>query len=432
MVFSILLAVLVFSLLVVSHEFGHFLLAKKNGIGVTEFSVGMGPRIISKVRGDTRYSLKAIPFGGSCQMVGEDDDDDSEISFNSKSPFARFAVVIGGPLFNFLLALILSVVVLSLAGVNEPRVYYVSEGYGAEKAGLKEGDLIRSIDGHKVTLGRDIELYFLSHPMDGSPITIEYERDGEIRETILDPSYEAYLTGFSYYASEDEAAITALTEDLAMAKAGAKVGDVITAIDGTPIASGLEVQSYFEEHPLRGDTPVKFVLERNGKPLELSVTPTYYEASTLGMEAIAYRNKEAGAAAVLKNSFSEVRYWMSYTLTSLKMLVTGKVGVENLSGPVGIVNMVGEVVEQSKSDGALYVFLNILNFSILLSVNLGVLNLLPLPALDGGRLVFILIEIIRGKPVSREKEGMVHTIGILLLMALMVFVMFNDVLRIFR
>jgi regulator of sigma E protease len=127
-----------------------------------------------------------------------------------------------------------------------------------------------------------------------------------------------------------------------------------------------------------------------------------------------------------------VRYWMSYTLTSLKMLVTGRVGVENLSGPVGIVNMVGEVVEQSKPDGALYVFLNILNFSILLSVNLGVLNLLPLPALDGGRLVFILIELVRGKPVSREKEGMVHTIGLLLLMALMVFVMFNDVLKIFR
>ena len=150
------------------------------------------------------------------------------------------------------------------------------------------------------------------------------------------------------------------------------------------------------------------------------------------MEAVAYRNKEAGALSVLRNGFSEVRYWMSYTLTSLKMLVTGRVGVENLSGPVGIVNMVGEVVEQSRSDGALYVFLNLLNFSILLSVNLGVLNLLPLPALDGGRLVFILIELVRGKPVSREKEGMVHTIGLLLLMALMVFVMFNDVLKIFR
>ena len=432
MVLSILLAVLVFSLLVVSHEFGHFLLAKKNGIGVIEFSVGMGPRILSGVRGGTRYSLKAIPFGGSCQMVGEDDDDDSADSFNSKSPFARFAVIIGGPLFNFLLAFILSVVVLSLAGVNEPKVYYVEEGYGAEAAGFKEGDVIKSIDGHKITLGRDIELYFLNHPMDGSPITIEYERGGELYTAVLDPAYEAYLTGFSYYASGDEATITAVTEGLAMAEAGVQVGDVITAVNGRKVASGSQLQDYFNENPLQKDTPVTFTLERKGKEFEVTVSPAHYTASTLGMEAVAYRNKDAGALSILRNSFSEVRYWMSYTLTSLKMLVTGKVGVENLSGPVGIVGMVGEVVEQSKPDGALYVFLNILNFSILLSVNLGVLNLLPLPALDGGRLVFILIEIIRGKPVSREKEGMVHTIGILLLMALMVFVMFNDVLKIFR
>ena len=122
---------------------------------------------------------------------------------------------------------------------------------------------------------------------------------------------------------------------------------------------------------------------------------------------------------------------MSYTLTSLKMLFTGQVGVDDLSGPVGIVNMVGQVVEQSRSDGILYIFLNVVNFSILLSGEPGRgQSLLPLPALDGGRLVFILIEIIRGKPIAREKEGMVHAIGILLLMALMVFVLFNDVLRI--
>ena len=120
---------------------------------------------------------------------------------------------------------------------------------------------------------------------------------------------------------------------------------------------------------------------------------------------------------------------MSYTFTSLKMLFTGKAGVQDLSGPVGIVNMVGQVVEASRPDGVLYVFLNLLNFGILLSVNLGVLNLLPLPALDGGRLVFILIEIVRRKPVPREKEAMVHTIGIFLLLALMVFVMFNDITK---
>ena len=212
MILSIVLAILVFSLLVVSHEFGHFLLAKKNGIGVVEFSVGMGPRIISGVKNGTRYSLKAIPFGGSCQMVGEDDDDDSDDSFNSKSPFARLAVVVGGPLFNFILAFLMSVVVLSLAGVNEPRVYYINEGYGADLAGLEEGDLIKSVNGHKIVLGRDIELYFLNHPMDGSPITIEYERDGETYTTTLDPSYEAYMTGFTYYSSDDPAEITEVNQ----------------------------------------------------------------------------------------------------------------------------------------------------------------------------------------------------------------------------
>ena len=430
MILSIVLAILVCSLLVVSHEFGHFLLAKKNGIGVVEFSVGMGPRIISGVKNGTRYSLKAIPFGGSCQMVGEDDDDDSDDSFNSKSPFARLAVVVGGPLFNFILAFLMSVVVLSLAGVNEPRVYYINEGYGADLAGLEEGDLIKSVNGHKIVLGRDIELYFLNHPMDGSPITIEYERDGETYTTTLDPSYEAYMTGFTYYSSDDPAEITEVNQELDMAKKGVQAGDVITAVDGTAIASGAELSAYFEAHPLEKDTPVTFTLDREGTAFEVTVTPAIYKANTLGMEAYAYRNKEAGALSVIKNSFSEVRYWMSYTFTSLKMLFTGQAGVDDLSGPVGIVNMVGQVVEQSRADGALYVFLNILNFSILLSVNLGVLNLLPIPALDGGRLVFILIELIRGKPVPREKEGMVHAVGIILLMALMVFVLFNDVMRI--
>ena len=430
MILSIVLAVIVVSVLVVSHEFGHFLLAKKNGIGVVEFSVGMGPRILSKEKGGTRYSLKAIPFGGSCQMVGEDEEDDSEDSFNKKSPFARFAVVLGGPVFNFILAWILAVIVLSLAGVNEPRVYYVSEGYGAEAAGIQEGDLITAIDGHRIVLGRDIELYFLNHPMDGSPIEITYERDGESHTVTLDPSYESLRTGFSYYASDDPAEITALEEDLDMAQLGAQVGDVITAVDGTSIASGNELAAYFESHPLQENTPVTFTCERNGETFDLTVTPVVYESNTLGMEAVSYRNRDAGVLSIIRNSFSEVRYWMSYTLTSLKMLFTGQVGVDDLSGPVGIVNMVGQVVEQSRSDGILYIFLNVVNFSILLSVNLGVVNLLPLPALDGGRLVFILIEIIRGKPIAREKEGMVHAIGILLLMALMVFVLFNDVLRI--
>ena len=197
-----------------------------------------------------------------------------------------------------------------------------------------------------------------------------------------------------------------------MEKQGAQVGDVITAVNGTKVADGNALQAYMKEHPLEDGKAVSFTLERNGETFELSVTPAKYEGNTLGMDADSYRDKHAGALAVVRYSFSEVRYWMSYTFTSLKMLFTGKAGVQDLSGPVGIVNMVGQVVEASRPDGVLYVFLNLLNFGILLSVNLGVLNLLPLPALDGGRLVFILIEIVRRKPVPREKEAMVHTIGI--------------------
>ena len=129
----------------------------------------------------------------------------------------------------------------------------------------------------------------------------------------------------------------------------------------------------------------------------------------------------------LKYSVYEVEYWIRVTIDSLKSLVGGKVSVNDMSGPVGIVNMVGQVVEASRPDGVLYVFLNLLNFGILLSVNLCVLNLLPLPALDGGRLVFLLLEVIRrGKRVDPEKEGMVHFVGLMLLMVLMLVVMFND------
>ena len=154
-----------------------------------------------------------------------------------------------------------------------PGVYYVSEGYGAEAAGIQEGDLITAIDGHRVVLGRDIELYFLNHPMDGSPIEITYERDGESHTVTLDPSYESLRTGFSYYASDDPAEITALEEDLDMAQLGAQVGDVITAVDGTSIASGNELAAYFESHPLQENTPVTFTCERNGETFDLTVTP---------------------------------------------------------------------------------------------------------------------------------------------------------------
>ena len=200
---SIILSLIVFSVLVLIHEFGHFLLAKKNGIGVTEFSLGMGPRILSFVKGETRYSWKVIPFGGSCMMVGEDTDEISVNSFNSKSVWARISVVAAGPIFNFVLAFVLAIVYIGMQGYDEPRITAVGENVPAVEAGLKEGDIITEFNGKKIVIWRDYWLHNYLNPLDGSKVTIKYERDGKEYETKITPR-QSYSMGISYYADEKE------------------------------------------------------------------------------------------------------------------------------------------------------------------------------------------------------------------------------------
>ena len=156
---SIIIAVLILGIVIIVHEFGHFLLAKTNGIVVEEFSVGMGPRILSTQRGTTRYSLKLIPFGGSCMMKGEDGEDEGEGTFNSKSVWRRFSVIAAGPIFNFILAFFGAMIIIGIIGYDPPVVTQVKEGTPEEAAGLKEGDLITSFDGKKIYLARDCLLY---------------------------------------------------------------------------------------------------------------------------------------------------------------------------------------------------------------------------------------------------------------------------------
>jgi len=341
---GIILAILVFGIIVFIHELGHFLLAKANKIRVDEFSLGMGPRLLSFVKGETRYSLKLLPLGGSC-MMGEDDVDDmSEGSFNSKSVWARMSVVVAGAVFNFLLALIFSMIVIGYTGYDEPVISGVVEGFPAQEAGLQEGDRIVKMNNKKINIWREITYYNMFHP--GETVDLVYERDGEKREVTITPKKDEdgnYLIGIT--------------------------------------------------------------------------SPAQYEKANL-LTATQY-------------GVYEVKFWICTTLESLKMLVTGDVGVDQLSGPVGIVSVVDETYQQSKSYGVIIVIMQMLNIGILLSANLGVMNLLPLPALDGGRLVFMIVEAIRGKRVPPDKEGWVHGIGMILLLALMAFVMFNDVKKLF-
>ena len=340
---SYILALLIFSAIVIFHEFGHFLLAKWNGIEVIEFSLGMGPRLLSHVWGDTRYSLKLLPIGGSCQMVGEEEASDSAGAFGNKSVWARIAVVAAGPVFNFILAWVLALIIVGSVGYDNTMVDIIPDSAAAE-AGMEDGDQIISINGSRTWLYREVSLYSSLHQ--GQTATVVFERNGEEQTVVLTPKQSdtgAYLYGFSRTVQRE--------------KGGA-------------------------------------------------------------LETVGY-------------SCAEIRYWLKATVESLKMLIGGQVGLEEMSGPVGIVSTIGDTYKESRVDGWYYVTMNMIMIAILLSVNLGVMNLLPIPALDGGRLVFLILEAIRGKAIPQEKESMVHFTGFVLLMGLMAVILFSDLHKLF-
>lgn len=340
---GIILAILIFSFIVIFHEMGHFLIAKKNGIDVEEFCLGMGPLLLSKEYKGTRYCLRAFPIGGACMMGEDEEATGSEGNFHSKSVWARMAVIAGGPVFNFILAFILSVILVGMTGYDSPTVKNVEPGYPAEEAGIQKGDVIVKMGNKKINIFREVSTYNQFHQ--GETVDVTYLRDGKKNTVTLMPKYNEEM---DYY---------------------------LLGVGG--------------------------------------------------------QNNKAGIWDCFKYGLYEVKYWICTTVSSLKLLITGAVGMDQLAGPVGIVDMVGDTYNDSISYGIKAVLANLINLSILLSANLGVLNLLPIPALDGGRLVFLVIEAIRGKRVPPEKEGYVHFIGFVLLMALMVFVLFNDLRRIF-
>lgn len=424
---NILVAIIIFSVIVVFHELGHFLLAKKNGIEVTEFSLGMGPRLLSTVKGNTRYSLKLFPIGGSCMMVGEDGEEDGPGSFGHASVWGRISVVADGPIFNFILAFVFALVITSVMGYDPPKVLSVEENSPAEEAGLQVGDIITSFQGKPISIGRDISLYESLYGMQQDQIKMTVKRDGKkIDLNFKAASEKKYMLGFSY-VPDGEPEITEVFVDGAMMKAGVLAGDVITAVDGTKVSTGEELQTYLGEHPL-GENAVTITVSRDGKEKEFTVQPTVRTQVSTGFVYNLYREK-TNFFGVLKYSAVEVRYWISSTIDSLGLLIKGTFRVNDLSGPVGIVDAIGSSVEEAKSEGTVVMWMQMFYWAILLSANLGVMNLLPLPALDGGRLVFLLIEAVTKKKVNPNIEGMIHFAGFVLLMALMVFVFMNDIKR---
>ena len=427
---SIILAIIIFSVLVLFHEFGHFLFAKLSGITVLEFSLGMGPKLFSFAKGGTVYSLKLLPLGGSCMMEGEDEANEGPGSFNNAPIWGRIATVAAGPLFNFILAFVISVVVVGMTGYSLPTVTAVTAGSAAEKAGLKEGDLITSFDGYGTSITNDLYTYLSIEGVSTKEVEVKVKRDGERLTLRYTPDSQVrYMLGFTYYQDENEAQIGSVTLNGAMYKAGLQAGDVICEINGTVINSGAELQAYMQEHPLDG-SEIEISYVRGSKVKTAKVTPEETTYAETGFTCNGAYEK-GGVLATLKYGFMEMKYWIKTTILSLKMLVTGQVSVNELSGPVGIVTTIDTSYKESKSYGLAATVATMLNMMILLSANLGVMNLLPIPALDGGRLVFLVIEAIRKKPINREIEGRIHFAGFALLMLLILYVSVHDVIKLF-
>ena len=272
---GIILAILLFSAIVIFHELGHFLLAKKNKIRVDEFSLGLGPTIFGKQFGETKFSLKLLPFGGAC-MMGEDDVDDmSEGSFNSKSVWARMSVIVAGPVFNLILAWILCMIIIGWTGYRAPVVSSVTDGYSAQEEGIEPGDVIKKIGGKSVHIWNDISLYNMMHAGTKS-VEVKYERNGKDYTVVLEPK-----------------------------------------------------QNEGDAFPLLGITGGEMV--------------------------------RPGVIGTVRYGAYTVKYWITYTVDSLKMLISGKVGVKDLSGPVGIVSAVDDVYQEAAPAGMAVVILNLLN-----------------------------------------------------------------------
>lgn len=341
-IINIIVALIVFGILVLVHEFGHFIVAKKNGIFVEEFAIGMGPKILSFKKGETEYSLRILPLGGFCKMLGEEEESYDERSFSQKSVGARMAVIAAGPFMNFLLAFSILFFFAIGSGYISSTVDTIEEGKPAYEAGLQPGDVIEEINGDKVHIFEDLTFYLQQST--GEAFDLLIQRDGEEITTTITPFYDEDLNTF-----------------------------------------------------------------------RIGIAPKVEEGNFLG---------------AVSQGFWKMIFYVKVTIVGLFQLISGQVSPDQVAGPIGIINIIGDSYEQGLQQSILAALANLAQITVLLSANLGVLNLLPIPALDGSHLVFLSIEAIRRKPMNAAIQNTVNLVGFALLMLLMVVVAYNDIVRI--
>lgn len=347
-VIGIIIAILVFGLIVAIHEFGHFIAAKRSGVRVNEFAIGMGPTILKKTKGETTYSWRLLPIGGFCALEGEDASSEDEHALNNKSVWQRLKIMAAGAFMNLVLGLIAVFILTAMSSyIVVPVVSGFFDTNVTKEQGLMEGDRIVEVDGINIYTTLDLNYAFMM--ADNSDMKIKVERDGK-----------KVNLGTIKFDSNDTA----------------EKGSIIVDFKVTA----------------RKKTPVNFV------------TSSFKEAFSIGRIV-----------------------WLS-----LGDLITGKFSMNDISGPIGVVTVIGDTVSAASNQSIRETVMNLLNLMAFLTINIGIFNLLPIPALDGGRIFFLLIEAVRGKPVKPEHEGMVHFIGIVILFGFMILISFNDILKLIR
>ena len=426
---QILWGLLLLSLLVIAHELGHFVFAKLFDVKVCEFSIFMGPKIFGFKKGETEYTLRLIPIGGYVSMEGEDEDSDDERAFNKKSVWKRIVIIAAGPVVNVLIAIIAFIVVVSSSGVATTQITKLDESGSMYESGMQAGDIIRKVDGRSVLSLQEFSLFSVA-TKEGVEIPIEVQRGEEtlifnVTPQIIEKHYK-YIIGYSYKEDADKCIVDSIEKGYPAEKAGLKVGDIIIEFNGKPITKPKDFTEYMKEN---GDSEVNLVVERDGARVELNgIIPEKKEVPEETSIGTAYfkRINPQGLQVVnyaLRESFSTARV-VGY---SLAFLVTGKIGVNNMSGPVGIVTTIGEVVEQGSD--AREKFLSFMFLLGLISMNLGMMNMVLFPALDGSKIILYIIEGIRRKAISKEVEGRMNFVGFIVLIGLMIFATWNDIVR---
>lgn len=414
---TILKIIFILGFLIFIHEGGHFIVAKLCKIRVNEFAIGFGPVIFKKQGKETLFQLRLIPLGGFCNMEGEEERSEVEGSFSKASIPKRIAVVAAGGLVNIIFALLIYFTLMSCVGNNVSNVIdTVVPNYSAQTAGLQENDKILKIDGKKIKNKADLDEAL--EQSNGNELSILIERDGKEQELKIKPTEEKYnYTGIAVNTSNDKLTeIAALYPNSPGEKQGLQAKDIIIAINDNPVENN--AQKLVDYINLSIGEEIKFTVERNGENLDITIMPDVMSNYLLGVNL---KMAENNFINNIYYAFFDAGEFAISIVDNLRLLFSGGVSIDQLMGPVGI----SDVVAQTNG---LADFIYIL---ALISISLGFTNLLPFPPLDGGKIVILLIEAIRRKPLKEKTEINIQLVGFIFLMALMVYVTYNDILRIF-